>query len=97
MRTCEGYCRHVPAEVALEAVQEDPGHVADPAHHAHAVEAGRHHHPAPAAAIAILRGSHGGFFVIIIVNVIVNVIVIVTVIVIGAEITFIILDTTIRG
>ena len=90
MYTCEGYCRHVPAEVALKAVQEDPGHVADPAHHAHAVEAGRHHHPAPAAAIAILQGSHGGFFVII-------VIVIVNVIVIGAEITFIILDTTIRG
>ena len=36
----------------LEAVHEDAGHVADPTHHAHAVEAGRHHNPAPAATIA---------------------------------------------
>ena len=92
MRTCEGYCRHVPAEVALEAVQEDPGHVADPAHHAHAVEAGRHHHPAPAAAIAILRGipgagGHGGSFVIVI-----GIVHIIRVV-----ITILIFDTDIRG
>ena len=86
MRTCEGYCRHVPAEVALKAVQEDPGHVADPAHHAHAVEAGRHHNPAPdatnASLISIPGGwGHGGF--ICIVNVI------------SVIITILILDTDI--
>ena len=87
MHTCEGYCRHVPAEVALKAVQEDPGHVADPAHHAHAVEAGRHHNPAPAATIASLISipaggwGHGGS--ICIVNVI------------GVIITILISDTDI--